>query len=922
MTKDVEPIGLKLGIGGRPSEEIFPNKLDNNREVVFCRFSKSAGSALVKALGSSSLVLSPQFAMDMRPKSRRNWLLQSLEEAAEKAEGSPIVSLKADLQAVEERLWRKRDKKAWTEYVEAESAKGINTFQLEWAVPEFFDDILAEYEVFTCMRTPFRRIEAEFCREQAHLYTYENGEYVPSPKPGQTCSSWIKETLYWKSDDSSEVFKVSVNKPNYHVRFLCGLSADPLTDVSNDHRGYLEKARRRLSKFTGIIILNDVDTYSLLRRWHYYERLKRVNVGYRKVREDLFDIPREEFELQNRLDYELFEYAKELTRKRLAKEERANEHREHGRSDAQDKVMAQTDIVIPIKERGLLLRTVLEALDALYKPRTLRVVTASTEIDWITKECVKWKVRTKIEVHDENELFASMGITRADMEACYSAATVGHTGSVSVKSREFGWWFQQVIKLGIGLLIPDISENYYVWDADLVPLKRWKLGDIGDDGEIKYFTAILQHSSRPGNAAEYAKCLKHTTGQVLRTPTGGGTFVTHHMAFNKGIVRELLEEITRNVMLKNLAFPVDCKGLWPLAIIGLSQNYPRFSEYLTYASYCVTKGEFCYHEFSEFGTNAIRLRGDTAFLPKLLASEEVLEMNPDVANGLSFEQFAAFAERFYRHSALPTVLQLDHVYTDLPEPSHRYWNYYESYAYGCVGITEKSYEESRVAKAKLHERMCFWWSLFERQGSIFLHIPRNAGSSVEAILLADMDLRASQHFSAMEWRDSDFKLFNKLLKFCTIRNPYDRIVSAWSYLRAGGNQKPGDMEWAAHLQQLGSFAAFVLHYFKNKTFQWNTYKLPVHFVPQHLFVTNEEGELLVDVCIEFEDFKNLGLGKLMKGGVSAEIHSQPAPRVRSSKRNKMHDEYTELTADIIYSVYEDDFILFGYGKDSWRLSEA
>lgn len=903
-------------------EKLFPNRLDANRGVVFCRFSKSAGSALVSALGSSSLVLSPQFTTDMRPKTRRNWLLQSLEEAAEKAEKAhedlPVVSLKADIQAVEERLWRKRDKQAWTAYVEAETAKGINTFQLEWAVPEFFPDVLEEYEVFTCMRIPFRRIEAEFCREQSHLYTYENGEYVPSPKPGQTCSSWMKETLYWKSDDSSEVFKVSVNKPNYHVRFLCGLSADPLTDVSEDHRGYLEKARRRLSKFVGIIILNDVETYSLLRRWHYYERLKRVNVRYRKVREDLFDITKEEFEKENSLDYELFEYAKELTRKRLAKEERASEHREHGRTDAQDKVMAKTDIVIPVKERGLVLRSVLEALDALYKPRTLRVVTAASEIDWLKEECVKWKIETKVEVHDEDELFKPLGIRRADLEAVYNGETVGHAGSISVKSREFGWWFQQVIKLGIGELIPDISENYYVWDADLVPLQRWKLGDIGNDGEIKYYTAILQHSSRAGNASEYAKCFNHTTDMDIHTPDGGGTFVAHHMAFNKAIVRELLDKITANVLRKKLAFPVDCKGLWPLAIIGLSQNYARFSEYLTYASYCHANYEFNYHKFHEFGANAIRLRGDTKFLPKLLTCEEALEMNPDYGSGLSYEQFVFFAKRFYEHSAMPSVLQLDHIYTDLPEPSQKYWNYYESYAFGCVGVTEKSYEESRLAKSKVEDRMKFWWNLFERQGSLFVHIPRNAGSSVEAILLADMDLRASQHFSAMEWRDSNFKLFNHLLKFCTVRNPYDRVLSAWSYLRGGGNQKPGDMEWAAHLQSLGDFGAFVKHYFPNNSFDWTSYRLPVHFVPQYVFITNEEEELLVDVCIEFEDFKSLGLSRLLKGGISSEISSTQAPQVRSSRRSAMHEVYNQQLADVIYNVYQSDFELLGYSKESWR----
>jgi hypothetical protein len=42
--------------------------------------------------------------------------------------------------------------------------------------------------------------------------------------------------------------------------------------------------------------------------------------------------------------------------------------------------------------------------------------------------------------------------------------------NVNENSREFGWWYQQIIKLGAFLQIPNLSDPYIVWDSDLIPL--------------------------------------------------------------------------------------------------------------------------------------------------------------------------------------------------------------------------------------------------------------------------------------------------------------------------------------------------------------------------------------------------------------------------------------------------------------------
>ena len=78
--------------------------------------------------------------------------------------------------------------------------------------------------------------------------------------------------------------------------------------------------------------------------------------------------------------------------------------------------------------------------------------------------------------------------------------------------------------------------------GDLVPTRRWKLCEKDAKGNIKYSIAILQAEARSEfNTSQYALCMKALTGLDAINPSGGGTFVAHHMIFNKNYVREILD---------------------------------------------------------------------------------------------------------------------------------------------------------------------------------------------------------------------------------------------------------------------------------------------------------------------------------------------------------------------------------------------
>ena len=130
---------------------------------------------------------------------------------------------------------------------------------------------------------------------------------------------------------------------------------------------------------------------------------------------------------------------------------------------------------------------------------------------------------------------------------------------------------------------------------------------------------------------------------------------------------------------------------------------------------------------------------------------------------------------------------------------------------------------------------------------IFIHIPKNAGTSVEYCLAPKLAEPRSQHATSLELREMWKSMFQKLFKFAFYRDPVSRLVSAFSYLYEGGNGQARDMYWSNVLRKYDSFDDFVSETFQkphqesieiesisshySKSVAWMN--LPVHFVPQH-----------------------------------------------------------------------------------------
>jgi hypothetical protein len=124
--------------------------------------------------------------------------------------------------------------------------------------------------------------------------------------------------------------------------------------------------------------------------------------------------------------------------------------------------MGAIDFIVPLKQVGLISRSVLEAIREFYQPRRIIVVTRKAEGVILNKLHPHWNCGP-VECVDEETFFVpNFNLTLENIVAEYDADRPGD-------QREPGWWIQQLIKLGAATQIPNISPTYVVWDGAFSP---------------------------------------------------------------------------------------------------------------------------------------------------------------------------------------------------------------------------------------------------------------------------------------------------------------------------------------------------------------------------------------------------------------------------------------------------------------------
>lgn len=202
---------------------------------------------------------------------------------------------------------------------------------------------------------------------------------------------------------------------------------------------------------------------------------------------------------------------------------------------------------------------------------------------------------------------------------------------------------------------------------------------------------------------------------------------------------------------------------------------------------------------------------------------------------------------------------------------------------------------------------------------IFIHIPKAAGTSVERFL-RDID----SDIPAKVLRKRGFShFFNDHLDyyvFSFVRNPYDRLVSAWKWGQLKF-EKEGDLPFY-NKERAVSFEEYVLlttdlDYRKDHKNLWSEYDayhtLPqFEFFPQlnggHYFTDKINPDFTCDFIGRFEDL-NKDFEKVCK---DLNMLEYQLPHAYNSKTFKVNSSWTDELKDKVHNYYKNDFDLFEY----------
>jgi hypothetical protein len=185
---------------------------------------------------------------------------------------------------------------------------------------------------------------------------------------------------------------------------------------------------------------------------------------------------------------------------------------------------------------------------------------------------------------------------------------------------------------------------------------------------------------------------------------------------------------------------------------------------------------------------------------------------------------------------------------------------------------------------------------------IFIHIPKAAGTSVAKTLFGT----GSRHVPYLEYEWANPRKYACYFKFTFVRNPWDRLYSAYAFLKRGGMNEM-DQAWAVkNLADYPDFDSFVRGWVNEENIRsW------VHFFPQHYFICDENLDVKVDFVGRLEQIdedirvvqQRLGLPET----------ALPKNNAGSADKHGHTQRFSEECLSIVARVYHEDIRLFSYG---------
>ena len=182
---------------------------------------------------------------------------------------------------------------------------------------------------------------------------------------------------------------------------------------------------------------------------------------------------------------------------------------------------------------------------------------------------------------------------------------------------------------------------------------------------------------------------------------------------------------------------------------------------------------------------------------------------------------------------------------------------------------------------------------------IYIHIPKTAGTSIETCLKDQNDIEqiVGGHTTCQALMYHKKNEMSNLFTFTVVRNPFDRLLSAYKYML---KMETNDILGNEDIKKCENFKDFVINYLNEETIS------NMHLRPQYEFVVYN-GKICVDYWGKYENLDRTWeiICKKLKKDITL-------PWLNRSNTEHYTTFYDEEMITKVRRLYHKDFILFYY----------
>ena len=191
-----------------------------------------------------------------------------------------------------------------------------------------------------------------------------------------------------------------------------------------------------------------------------------------------------------------------------------------------------------------------------------------------------------------------------------------------------------------------------------------------------------------------------------------------------------------------------------------------------------------------------------------------------------------------------------------------------------------------------------------KKNIIFMHIPKTGGASIGQLCMSKgiggigHNTRNPNYISLAQYKCSHPDIFS----FSIVRNPWDRLVSAYHFLSRGGLNAYDSEDANKYVNHYSGFNEFVSDAFKD-----DAILTQIHFRPQYEWIS-DENDVIADYVGRFEALQHhISVCLALVG-----LPDYQLPHVNKATHKHYKQYYSKESIDIVGDVYSRDIELFGY----------